>query len=365
MAAESDMNLDRILELLAKQMGNAASESELLELEHLLKQYPNHQHLVSILRSIQSKKLKQPAQNEELVVKEGWEKLQEKLKAVAAEQQQSVPPTDKKARKIFMRPSFQWAAVWIAVVLVSAITFFIITNKSQGNAIAQVTEIVPHGMPEMKKLPDGSIVWINAGTTIRYDEELSNRNVYLEGEAYFKVAHDEEHPFVVHAGNISIQALGTEFNVTAYPNEDHVETTLIKGRVQVTMKEKPDQKIILTPNEKLTVVSKAVEGENISNAKEMSYEVKPLEISPVMREAGEVAWIQDKLAFQNEAFFDLAKRMERRYDVHIVFNDESLKKETLSGIFANENIQKALRILQMTTSFQYRIKGDSVFLNRR
>jgi ferric-dicitrate binding protein FerR (iron transport regulator) len=356
------MNLDRILELLAKQMGNAASESDLTELEYLLQQYTNHQHLVSILKSIQSKRLKQPAQNEELIVKEGWEKLQQKLKEINLSQDKA---PDEKAviRSFHLKKSVKWAAVWAGLILLTSLVYFKLSNTRHANTIASVQEAVPYGKPEMKTLPDGSVVWINAGTKIHYKAGQNTRDVYLEGEAYFKVKHDTEHPFVVHAGNISVKALGTEFNVLAYPGEDHVETTLIKGKVQVTMEEKPDQKIILAPNEKLTVVNKRV-FKDTAVQKEISYEVKPLAVLPALKEVEEVAWMQDKLAFQHEPFYDLSKRMERRYNVHIVFYSESLKREALSGVFENESIQKALRILQMTTPFQYRMKGDSIFLSR-
>jgi ferric-dicitrate binding protein FerR (iron transport regulator) len=363
MAAPLSMNLDRILELLAKQMGNAASEAELIELESLLQLYPNHSHLVSILNSIQSKKLKQPAQNEELIVKEGWEKLQQKLKEVNLSKDQP-QYNAANVRSLFAKTQLRWAAAWIGLILLTSIIYFKLIKSGHASTMAPVQEAVLHGKPEMKILPDGTIVWINAGSKIRYKAEQGTRDVYLEGEAYFKVKHDAEHPFVVHAGNLSVRALGTEFNVSAYPGEDNVETTLIKGKVQVTMEEKPDQKIILAPNEKLTVVNKHIVAKDTALRKEISYEVKPVEILPLINEAGEVAWMQDKLAFQNESFSDLAKKMERRYNVHIVFNNESLKNESLSGIFENETIQKALRVLQMTTSFQYRMRGDSIYLNR-
>lgn len=355
------MNLDRILELLAKKIGNAASEADLIELECLLKQHPNHQHLVAILKSIQSKKLKQPAQNEELIVKEGWEKLQQKLKDISFQEQKARHVKIININFLLTKKSVRWAAVWIGLCLAGTFIYFQ-SKPSHPRPVALVQEAVPHGKPERKTLPDGSVVWINSGTKISYKAEQNTRDVYLEGEAYFKVKHDAEHPFVVHAGNIEVKALGTEFNVLAYPGEDHVETTLIQGKVQVTMREKPDQKIILAPNEKLTVVNKQIFNKYTALHKEVSYEVKPVEILRVVNEAGEIAWVQDKLAFQNESFLNLAKRMERRYNVHIVFYDESLKEETLSGIFENENIQKALRVLQMTTPFQYRMKGDSVFI---
>lgn len=361
-AAQSNMKLDRLLELLAKQMGNAASEDDLMELEQLLQQYPRHQHLVAILKSTRATKFKQPAQNEELIVRESWEKLQEQLKEIASAEQASHAKTPL-YKKLFTPVSLRWAAVWIGLALITATVYFIFRKPSDRNTIASMQEVVPHGKPEMKTLPDGSVVWINAGTKISYKAEQNTRDVYLEGEAYFKVKHDAEHPFIVHADNIEVKALGTEFNVSAYPGDDHVETTLIKGKVQVTMEEKPDQKIILAPNEKFTVTSKQIANKDTVH-NEISYEVKPVEILPVVNEVGEVAWMQDKLAFQHEPFYSLAKKMERRYNVHIVFYDEALKEETLSGIFENENIHKAMKVLQMTTPFQFRIKADSVFINR-
>ena len=299
-----------------------------------------------------------------MIVKEGWEKLQQKLKEIDLSQNKYQNKNTATVRSFFAKGQVKWAAVWIGLILLTSIIYFKLMKPGHASATASVQEAVLHGKPEMKTLPDGTVVWINAGSKIRYTAEQGTRDVYLEGEAYFKVKHDAEHPFVVHAGNLTVRALGTEFNVSAYPGEEHVETTLIKGKVQVTMEEKPDQKIILAPNEKLTVVNKHVVAKDTSVRKEIRYEVKPVEILPVINEAGEVAWMQDKLAFQNELFLDLAKKMERRYNVHIIFRSEALKQEALSGVFENENIQKALRVLQMITPFQYRVKADTIFLDR-
>jgi transmembrane sensor len=358
------MDLDRILELLAKQMGNVASESEITELEYLLQQHPDHRHLVSILSSVQSKKLRQPAQNEDLIVREGWEKLQEKMTRIGIGKEVIKSRQKTTLRSLWAKETIKWAAIIITTVSISSLVYLKISNSSSLKKIAAVQEVIPHGKPVMKTLPDGSVVWINSGSKIGYKAEQNTRDVYLEGEAYFKVKHDSEHPFVVHAGNISVRALGTEFNVSAYPGDEHIEATLIKGKVQVTMEERPDQKIILVPNEKLTVTNKLVRGNDAIRQQGISYEVKPVEITPAVREVGEIAWMQDKLAFQNEPFSELAKKMERRYNIHIVFHEESLKNEMLSGIFENETIQKALGVLQMTTPFKYRMKADSIYLNR-
>ncbi len=260
------------------------------------------------------------------------------------------------------------AAVWGGILIAAGATWFLL-DKPEQQQLANVQQLsVANGSPEKKMLPDGSVVWLNARSTVRYaeDRELNTRNVYLEGEAYFQVKQDPEHPFIVHAGNIAVRALGTEFNVAAYPDENRLETTLISGKVQVTMTEKPDQKIILAPHEKLTVINTEMlqpgQGATISN--EISFQVEPVTSLASVNAVPEVAWLQDKLAFQNEEFVKLAKRIERRYNVHMVFRDSTLKQEILTGTFENENIRKALSLLQMTTPFRYKIEGDSVFLNR-
>lgn len=358
------MKLDRILELIARQMGQVASEDELKELESLLQQYPQHRHLVSILQSIQAKKLKQPTQNEDLVVAQGWEKLQQKMNSLHAE---GAPPTAGRplVRNLLRPATLRWAAMCAGLLVLAAVLYFRNYSPDAPLSMASAHEAVPHGRPEVTTLPDGSVVWINAGSKISFRTENNTRAVYLDGEAYFQVKHDAEHPFVVHAGTIEVRALGTEFNVTAYPGEDRVETTLISGKVQVTMAEKPDQSIILDPHEKLTVNSRRVRTKDTSVQTEVSFEVKPVHLLPAEMKAPEIIWMQDKLAFQNESFDNLARRMERRYNVHIVIVDEDLKKERLSGIFENEHIQKALKVLQMTTPFHYQIKSDSVFVSRR
>jgi ferric-dicitrate binding protein FerR (iron transport regulator) len=260
------------------------------------------------------------------------------------------------------------AAVWGGILLVAGTTWFMLDKPEQQQLVNVQQLSVTDGTPEKKMLPDGSVVWLNARSTVRYaeDRELNTRNVFLEGEAYFQVKQDPEHPFIVHAGNIAVRALGTEFNVAAYPDENRLETTLISGKVQVTMTEKPDQKIILAPHEKLTVINTEMlqpgQGATISN--EISFQVEPVTSLASVNAVPEVAWLQDKLAFQNEVFVKLAKRIERRYNVHMVFRDSTLKQEILTGTFENENIRKALSLLQMTTPFRYKIEGDSVFLNR-
>ncbi|MGH2645758.1 MAG: FecR family protein, partial [Chitinophagaceae bacterium] len=211
-----------------------------------------------------------------------------------------------------------------------------------------------------------SVVWLNAGSHIRYAANFvqNTRTVYLQGEAYFDIKHDAVHPFIVHAGNIEIKVLGTEFNVQAYADENKIETTLITGKIQVQIAGNPDKKIILTHHEKLTVINQDFKlgGMNGQQPKETSFQVKEIPLAKTGTPLTEIEWMQDKLAFQNEPMQELSKQLDRRFNVHILFQDTLLEQEKLTGVFVNENIQKALKILQMTTPFRYRIVNDTVYL---
>src|SRR5690606_35893291 len=169
---------------------------------------------------------------------------------------------------------------------------------------------------------------------------------------------------IVHAGNIVGNVLGTEFNLKAYGDEKKIEATLINGKVQVQIADNPDKKIMLIPNEKLTVVNHSYKpsGNRQVSLKELSFQVRKIEPLQTTVPVPEIAWLEDKLAFQNQRFAELAKEMERRFDIHIIFADTLLKNERLSGVLENEDIDKVMQLLQMTTPFHYKIMNDTVYL---
>ena len=362
---DSEKTVDRILRLLAKQMGQSASQEEMAELQELVRQNPEYYTLIDVLQT------KPPLQQQDNV-NESWDKLQYQLANQSEDSNETAQKNQPPVKKILRYIGRNKAAIWAGLILLAASALWFLwqrTGKEVQPALATLHRVgVPYGMPEKRLLPDSSVVWLNAGSVIHYADDFvrEKREVYLEGEAYFDVHHDAKHPFIVHAGNIAVQALGTEFNVQAYPDEGEIETTLIKGKVQITMQEKPGQKIILTPNEKLTVINesyKRMTGEHATQ-KDIRYQVEQIAQPVSIPVITEVAWLQDKLAFENEAFGELAKKMERRYNRHIVFSDTALKNERLTGVFENENMTKALKLLQMTTPFHFRMQDDSVYVSK-
>ena len=230
-------------------------------------------------------------------------------------------------------------------------------------------------------LPDGSQVWLNSGSKLSYDKTYGNgiREVALTGEAYFDVVKNPAHPFIIHTATIDIKVLGTAFNVKSFPGEKNTETSLVRGSIEVTFKNRPSYKIILKPNEKLITANedtaKEVIALNQGADKIKTHQVKNtfkpepifshLTYEPRYDAIVETSWLDNKLIFRSETFEELAIKMERWYGISIRFSDEKIKPKKLNGIFENETIQQALQALQLITPFDYRMNKNEVIISSR
>lgn len=220
-------------------------------------------------------------------------------------------------------------------------------------------------------LPDGTTVWLNAGSKIYFDNDFAGatREVKLEGEAYFDVTKNPNRPFIVHTGGINIKVLGTVFNVRSYPGDKTVETTLIHGLVQVTRNGYPQQKpVYIHPNEKL-VVQKIIEEESPafnSSTDEQKAKAQPAfklaQLDSSVKEVDriETAWVYNRLEFRGENFEALAGQMERWYNVSIVFEDEKVKQLTFNGSFEKETVEQAFIALKAAVPFSFTIHGHEI-----
>jgi transmembrane sensor len=240
--------------------------------------------------------------------------------------------------------------------------------------VAVVNEInTAEGSRTHLTLPDGTRVWLNAGSRLTYGKSYNTatREVNLTGEAFFDVARNSQKPFLIHAARIDIQVLGTSFNVKSYPTDRTTEATLIRGSIEVSIKDRPRERIILRPNEKLVIANddstlhrfnpgkyKAVAaGEPIVAIRKPTYEQKTGAII-------ETSWVDNKLTFREETFGDLARQMERWYGVTIQFGDPALDDLQFTGSFKEETIQQALDALKYTARFSYRIQGTEITINK-
>lgn len=218
-------------------------------------------------------------------------------------------------------------------------------------------------------LPDGSKVWLNSNSEIRFlPGFMDKREVYLTGEAYFDVrkTNDQRH-FYVHTSDIKVQVLGTEFNVKSYPEEGLIETTLEEGEIVLFRKgkEKDIQLTSMKPSQHATFIRKEgkVHLEHI-NKKFEQESLQPanrkeeLILTENVKTKKYTGWKEGNLIIDGESFESFVKKLERWYDVEIVIRNQKVKKLHFTANFKNETIEQALQALKMAHPFEYTFHVD-------
>ncbi len=271
--------------------------------------------------------------------------------------------------EIIFRTVRRIAAVFVISFALGMLTHYYMA-KPQPEETAYVENIVPLGSKSEIKLPDGSMVWLNAGSKLRYptDYGKTNRDIFLEGEGYFKVAKHAGKPFTVHTALLDVKALGTEFNVKAYPEEGIVETTLITGKVSIDKIEKEsatDPPVVLVPGQKysMTVRPELTPEEILTpDAKATLAIAKPTikQLAPTVANA-EVSWKERNWRIESEELQSLSVKIERRYNVHIQVDDK-LKNYRFSGTIKDESLEQVLNAMQLTAPILFRVDGKNVYL---
>ncbi len=237
--------------------------------------------------------------------------------------------------------------------------------------------IVPHGGKSEIIMPDGSRVNLNAGSVFSYSGNFgfTDRKVFLEGEGYFEVESDCDMPFVVTASDIQIHALGTVFNVKAYPDEEEVITTLVEGVVKIRgdnidLTMSPDQRVTYIRGRQPShhkedyMKQEEVEEEKISPRIQTEEAFK----APILKLANNIntleitAWKEGVFIFNSERLKDLAVRLERRFDVTIEIESEELKNHVFTGTFHQETLEQILNVINISAPIKYQIEQGTVII---
>jgi ferric-dicitrate binding protein FerR (iron transport regulator) len=371
------MEEDRTYLLIAKKLSEEALPEELTELENLLRRNPElHypvQHIIDLWKA--------RAQGEEDLALRAFEAHTERTKQLGISldpDNQVIEPRRRSNLSGFIRRITTRNALTALLFLVLVAGYFFVWNvrtspkENLPVSIHNNSEIsTKSGTRTKLLLPDGSEVWLNAGSNLSYDRNfgITSREVTLIGEAFFDVVHNTEKPFIIHTSRIDIRVVGTRFNVRSYPTDKTTEASLIRGRIEVSIHGRPDEKIILKPNEKIVVANEeAVQrpvnpvNRNVSKAEPLVSITRPT-IETKTGAIIETTWVEGRLAFQDEEFGDLARQMERWYGVTIKFGDSGLEKLRFTGSFQKETVQQALNALKQTspaTPFDYKILDNQI-----
>ncbi len=265
---------------------------------------------------------------------------------------------DKKKRSIlqkFTKGYMKVAAILLLPLLLAGIIGYRHLNTdSQANvneAVITTTDqpvlttiFAPMGSRVSFNLPDGTNGMLNSGSRLSYSLPFSDkRQIKLEGEAWFDVTHDEKHPFEISTGNSTVNVLGTNFNLSAYPAENYVEVVLLNGKVEFK-NNKNEEKVIMRPLERLVFhngnISKSITDPSKYNA-----------------------WTEGKLVFRGDLMAEVGRRLERWYNVNVVIADKELEKYSFRATFEDDKIEEVLRFLSMTSPIRYSISPRKILSN--
>ena len=245
-------------------------------------------------------------------------------------------------RNYFIREFLKIASVIVITVSVTAVLFSI-GKDNEDMYLAMQTITVPAGQRVNLDLPDGSNVWLNAGTTMKYPVSFmkGKREVILDGEAYFEVAHNEKSLFVVRTHAMDVEVLGTKFNVEAYSAGRTFEASLMQGKVRVKSPANEKLAVVLLPHYKTTL-------------KDGKLVVSKIDDYNVYR------WKEGLYCFKNKPFARIMEDLERYYDLKIQLDKKSIEGVALTGKFRiSDGLDYALRVLQKDVAFTYRRDKDN------
>jgi transmembrane sensor len=333
------MNKDRIIELMARKLSGEATPDELQELNERL-----------------SEDMEVGEKNR--VLEQFWSRhddgmhpsIEENLKKVLTtlDLNETTNPPVVRLRHRYRR---LWAAA-AALVLLAAVAI-VARHKDSHDPLASLME--KHnakGTKSIIQLPDGSKIWLNADSKIRYPESFkgANREIYLNGEAFFDVVKSPDHPFVIHLANGTVKVLGTSFNVRAYDNEPVVETSVATGRIAFIPKYRSTNK------KRDTIVVAADHKASYTFTKEELHTSATSSIE-------DKAWTEGKLIFRGMTMEQIAIELERNFGKKVVFTDSTPMAYVFTGSFENNTLDEIMYYLSRTKNFSYKITNTELLIS--
>lgn len=371
----------RLAELLSRKLSGEASEQEINELNKHLGMHQDDQYLTEILLTYWNSPLQQDSLKTAFNTSDVH--FAHILELAEHGRTEDIPALNNPVpvKNNVFRMIRRIAAAAVLIGLIASGVWLMSSNNSAKDGITNIHKnevFARSGTKSKLQLPDGTTVILNSDSRLYYNKNFNDnlREVSLEGEAYFDVVKNTDRPFIVHTSGIDIRVVGTAFNVKAYAQDPTIEATLLRGIIEVVRKNDPSTpKIILKPNEKLIYnkvdpkekVQEDGKTENAVQRKESPEENISITTLPLNKPDSlkkEISWTFNRLVFDGDNFKELAEKMERWYAVKIVFKDEELQQEHLKGIFEKESIEEALRALQLTVKFRYKIRQDVIELRR-
>lgn len=245
----------------------------------------------------------------------------------------------KQTRRMFLRIQAAAAILFLPLLVLSG--YLLLQPKEKPHTFYLETRMTP-GMVGSTILPDGTKVWLNSSSYLKYPSVFSEntREVELDGEAYFKVTGNKEKPFIVHTQNSSVKVLGTEFNIDAYSDNNFIATTLVEGSVEFNYHNAADkiESVFLEPNEQILFDKKTHQ-----SVKNETYIPK------------DIAWRNGQIILKETPLTDILWILSKRFNVEFVIKDPAIYKHSFTGIFTNQQIERVLEHFNRSSGIRYKI----------
>ena len=243
----------------------------------------------------------------------------------------------------------------IAAILVIAVLLFVggysVLHHPKQNTLAYLNVKVPRGMKKRVVLPDNTTVWLNVESTLKYPQHFGKtRTVYLTGEAYFEVTKDAKHPFIVSTPKLNVKVLGTGFDVSAYPDESQVKTTLVHGCIMAyhtNEKGVVEHQVVLSAGEQAVF--------SLSKGR---FTIKKVDTKVY------TSWKDGNLVFKDTPLSEVIKKINRWYNVDMIANDKGIEQFDYTADFENDSLSTVLKLLKEMTPIRFTISGNRIFITR-
>ncbi|MDR0748184.1 MAG: FecR family protein [Tannerellaceae bacterium] len=261
------------------------------------------------------------------------------------------PPDKQSGRNKTRRiPLFRRIATAVILVVLSSAGSVYLHDKytHQEEQLRWIETSTPLGGQTRLLLPDGSVAWVNAKSELKYSSRFgtANRNLYLDGGAYFEVNKHKELPFSVRTGDMEVIATGTTFNICSYSEDNKSEVVLLEGGVDIIIS---DKRYSLVPDEKM-----------IYDKTSASATIEQTDTQMVAR------WIKGKLSFYQASIPEIYRMLERHFNVRIQIDDDELKNEYFLGsINLGMNLSEILRCLDVDKKYKIEVRNDVIVIKRK
>ncbi|GHT37601.1 anti-sigma factor [Bacteroidia bacterium] len=241
------------------------------------------------------------------------------------------------------------AAILLLPLLTAMFTYLYMKKDALATEDVKLVEyIVPNGTIKDIVLPDSSQVRLNAGSILVYPQRFGKtRNVYLNGEAYFTVAYNKKHPFIVNTTDMEVEVLGTVFNISSYTGNESSSATLESGKVNVRFKSAGYEPVALTPNERVSF------NRNLGLVEKQTIKVEHV-----------IAWTKGNIAIHSMSIEEIAKTIERKYGITVYLSSHKYKNERVTMKLDNEeNVAEVMNILQnLIPGLRYKIESEKLYI---